>query len=231
MSTDAKRSAWIIRVGRAHVRLAACVLLGLVVMLVVPAAPITRMLIGWDVGALAYLAAAAVVMVRCGSTAQMRRNAAAQDEGAFAILILTTVAALASLGAIFTELAVIARDNPRYGQYAALAITTVALSWAFIHTIFALHYAHEFYRNVSPDRPRGGLMFPGRNQPDYWDFLYFSFVIGMTFQVSDVQIEDHKMRRTVMLHGLLAFLFNVLVLSLTINIVGGLIATNEGGPK
>jgi uncharacterized membrane protein len=220
MSTDAKRSAWIIRVGRAHVRLAACVLLGLVVMLVVPAAPITRMLIGWDVGALAYLAAAAVVMVRCGSTAQMRRNAAAQDEGAFAILILTTVAALASLGAIFTELAVIARDNPRYGQYAALAITTVALSWAFIHTIFALHYAHEFY---GAGERKNGLRFPEDNHPDYWDFIYFSFVIGMTFQVSDVAVTHKSVRRTVVAHGALSFLFVTAILAMTVNIAAHVI--------
>jgi uncharacterized membrane protein len=220
MSTDAKRSAWIIRVGRAHVRLAACVLLGLVVMLVVPAAPITRMLIGWDVGALAYLAAAAVVMVRCGSTAQMRRNAAAQDEGAFAILILTTVAALASLGAIFTELAVIARDNPRYGQYAALAITTVALSWAFIHTIFALHYAHEFY---GAGERKNGLRFPEDNHPDYWDFIYFSFVIGMTFQVSDVAVTHKSVRRTVVAHGALSFLFVTAILAMTVNIAANVI--------
>jgi len=220
MSTDAKRSAWIIRVGRAHVRLAACVLLGLVVMLVVPAAPITRMLIGWDVGALAYLAAAAVVMVRCGSTAQMRRNAAAQDGGAFAILILTTVAALASLGAIFTELAVIARDNPRYGQYAALAITTVALSWAFIHTIFALHYAHEFY---GAGERKNGLRFPEDNHPDYWDFIYFSFVIGMTFQVSDVAVTHKSVRRTVVAHGALSFLFVTAILAMTVNIAANVI--------
>src|SRR5262245_1289212 len=179
MSSDAKRPAWIIRVGKAHRRLVACVLLGFLVMLVVPAAPIIRMLIGWDVGALAYLIAAAVVMASCGSTAQMRRNAAAQDEGAFALLILSVIAATASLGAIFAELAVIQRDNPNYGLYGALAIATVALSWAFIHTIFALHYAHEFY---GAGERKNGLRFPEDDQPDYWDFIYFSFVIGMTFQ-------------------------------------------------
>jgi len=220
MSTDAKRSTWIIRVGRAHKRLAACVLLGLVVMLVVPATPITRMLIGWDVGALTYLAAATVVMARCNSTAQMRRNAAAQDEGAFAILILTVVAATASLGAIFAELSVIERNNPQYGQYAALAIATVALSWAFIHTIFALHYAHEFY---GAGERKNGLRFPEDNQPDYWDFIYFSFVIGMTFQVSDVAVTHKSVRRTVVAHGALSFLFVTAILAMTVNIAANII--------
>jgi len=220
MSTDAKRSAWIIRVGKAHVRLAACVLLGLVVMLVVPATPITRMLIGWDVGALTYLAAAAVVMARCGTTAQMRRNAAAQDEGAFAILILTVVAAIASLGAIFAELAIIQRDNPHYGLYGALAIATVALSWAFIHTIFALHYAHEFY---GAGERKNGLRFPEDNHPDYWDFIYFSFVIGMTFQVSDVAVTHKSVRRTVVAHGALSFLFVTAILAMTVNIAANVI--------
>jgi uncharacterized membrane protein len=220
MSNEAKRSTWIIRVGRAHVRLAACVLLGLVVMLVVPAAPITRMLIGWDVGALTYLAAAAMVMARCNSTAQMRRNAAAQDEGAFVILILTVVAATASLGAIFAELSVIERNNPQYGQYAALAIATVALSWAFIHTIFALHYAHEFY---GAGERKNGLRFPEDNHPDYWDFIYFSFVIGMTFQVSDVAVTHKSVRRTVVAHGALSFLFVTAILAMTVNIAANII--------
>src|SRR5262245_4727037 len=220
MITGAKRSAWIIRVGVAHKRLIACVLLGLAVMLAVPLAPITRMLIGWDVGVLVYLIAAAAVMTSCGSAAQMRRNAAVQDEGAFAILILTVVAAIASLGAIFAELAVIERDNPRYGLYGALAIATVALSWAFIHTIFALHYAHEFY---GAGERKNGLRFPEDDQPDYWDFIYFSFVIGMTFQVSDVAVTHKSVRRTVVAHGALSFLFVTAILAMTVNIAANVI--------
>jgi uncharacterized membrane protein len=220
VSTAAKRPAWIIRVGMAHRRLVACVLLGIVVMLVVPAAPITRLLIGWDVGVLAYLVAAAVVMSRCGSATEMRRNAAAQDEGAFAILILTVVAAIASLGAIFAELSVIERTDPHYALYTALAIATVALSWAFIHTIFALHYAHEFY---GAGGRKNGLRFPEDNQPDYWDFIYFSFVIGMTFQVSDVAVTHKSVRRTVVAHGALSFLFVTAILAMTVNIAATVI--------
>jgi uncharacterized membrane protein len=220
MNAKANRRPWVVRVGRAHIRLIFCVALGLLVMLAVPATPVTRILIGWDAGVLAYLAAAASVMARCDSVAQMRRNAAAQDEGAFAMLFLTVAAALASLGAIFAELALIERDNPHYGLYGVLAIATVALSWAFIHTIFALHYAHEFY---GAGERKNGLRFPEDNQPDYWDFIYFSFVIGMTFQVSDVAVTHKSVRRTVVAHGALSFLFVTAILAMTVNVAANII--------
>ena len=86
----------------------------------------------------------------------------------------------------------------------ALAIGTVVLSWAFTHTIFALHYAHGFY---GEHLRKSGLKFPGEGQPDYWDFIYFAFVIGMTFQVSDVAITNKSIRRTVVAHGALSFFF------------------------
>ena len=99
-------------------------------------------------------------------------------------------------------------------------MVTIVLSWAFIHTIFALHYAHEFY---DEDAPRGGGMaFPGgEEEPDYWDFVYFSFVIGMTAQVSDVGITSKQIRRTVTAHGIVSFLFNAALLALTVNLAAG----------
>ena len=111
----------------------------------------------------------------------------------------------------------IERTNPHYGLYVALAIGTVVLSWAFTHTIFALHYAHEFYGEHGARK--SGLQFPGEGQPDYWDFIYFSFVIGMTFQVSDVAVTHKSIRRTVVAHGALSFFFNRSALSaVTVNI-------------
>jgi uncharacterized membrane protein len=91
---------------------------------------------------------------------------------------------------------------------------TIALSWAFIHTIFALHYAHEFYAQTRG----GGLAFPGEGEPDYWDFLYFSLVIGMTSQVSDVAVTAKPMRRIVAAHGVVSFVFNTTLLALAVNI-------------
>ena len=101
--------------------------------------------------------------------------------------------------------------------YLALAVVTIFLSWTFIHVIFALHYAHEFY-GEGRDRHIGGLEFPHDEQPEYWDFIYFSFVIGMTFQVSDVQVTSKLIRRMVVAHGIVSFVFNVAILALMVNI-------------
>jgi uncharacterized membrane protein len=95
------------------------------------------------------------------------------------------------------------------------------LSWFFVHSIFAVHYAHEFYGDTG--RKSSGLNFPGDDQPDYWDFMYFSFVIGMTSQVSDVAVTDKRIRQTVGLHGVISFFFNVALLALTFNIAASAI--------
>lgn len=219
MSTPAKRPAYLLRVGKAHMRLWLCALVGITTVLLTSAAPVTRLLIGWDVGVLLYLIVAAVVMSRCESVPQMKRNAAAQDEGALAVLILTVAAAIASLGAIFAELAVIERTDPHYGVYTALAVVTVALSWTFTHTIFALHYAHDYYGGSD----RGGLQFPADSQPDYWDFVYFAFVIGMTFQVSDVAVTQKSIRRMVVAHGVLSFFFSASIIAMTVNLAATII--------
>jgi uncharacterized membrane protein len=186
----------------------------------------TRFLIAFDVGALFFLVAVWVMMARATPDG-MRRRAEREDEGRYTVLILSVTAAIAILLTIVFELRGI-KDLP--GDLAdlrvALAAGTILLSWFFMNTIFTLHYAHGYYGDADPAsdyKPSGGLVFPGRPEPDYWDFLYFSFVVGMTFQVSDVQIEDHTLRRGVLAHGVLAFFFNVILLALTINIVAGLI--------
>jgi len=117
-----------------------------------------------------------------GSIAKVRRRAAINDEGATALLVLTAGAALASLASVLAELG----HSPSPYQI-SLGIATILLSWIFMHTMFALHYAHEFYGQGADDR-MGGLVFPGNEDPDYWDFLYYSMVVAMTAQVSDVQI-------------------------------------------
>jgi uncharacterized membrane protein len=220
MSSKAKRPAYLIRVGMAHKRLIISVAIGIVIMLALPAPLMTRILIGWDVGVLVYVVAAAVVMTQCSSITQMKANAAAQDEGGLAILILTAAAGMASLIAIFAELAAVDRTGPHYGIYVAFAIGTVVLSWTFIHTIFALHYAHEFYGS---GEHKNGLRFPGDGQPDYWDFVYFSFVVGMTFQVSDVAVTHKLVRRMVVAHGALSFFFTAAVIAMAVNIAASVI--------
>jgi len=146
------------------------------------------------------------------------------DEGRVVIPLLSVTAAMASLGAIFFELS----TAPAGHHFASLAFAavTILLSWSFIQFIFAFHYAHEFYAHHRGKV--GGLRFPDDEAPDYWDFLYFSFVIGMTSQVSDVCVASKSLRRTVTAHGLLSFIFNVTLLALAINLAASAIG-NLGG--
>jgi uncharacterized membrane protein len=177
----------------------------------------TRLVVGWDVFAALYLVLAYSMMLRC-DIGHIRLSAVLQDDGRFLILLLTAFGALASLGAIVFELGA-SKGNPA-GMI--LAVVTIVLSWAIVHTAFALHYAHDFYRGKRP----GGLQFPSGDahvEADYWDFVYFSFVIGMTAQVSDVGITDKIIRRTATVHGIISFVFNTALLALMVNIAASAI--------
>jgi uncharacterized membrane protein len=217
------RTPALLRIVRARLRLFACGAIGAVVVGVAFAAnwrPETRLLTGWDVGVALYLALVFQMMGRSSTTHTMRRHAAEQDEGRLTMLVLTVAAALASLAAIFAVLGGSAGTaGNRPAANVALPAFTILLSWAFIHTIFALHYAHEFYDETDG----GGLAFPGDREPDYWDFVYFSFVIGMTSQVSDVAITSKLIRRTAAAHGVVSFVFNVALLALTINLAASVL--------
>jgi uncharacterized membrane protein len=166
--------------------------------------------IGWDSGVALYLVLIYRHTARA-SVASIRRRAAINDEGAIALLVLTTAAALASLAAVVAELG----HAPGLYQI-ALGIGTILLSWAFMHLIFALHYAREFY-GTAHGKHTGGLVFPGDEDPDYWDFLYYSLVAAMTAQVSDVQVTSKTIRRLTTVHGAISFFFNLTVLALTVN--------------
>ena len=177
----------------------------------------TRFVVGWDLFAALYLVLAYIMMLRC-DVAHIRRSAVMQDDGRFLILLLTVFGALASLGAIVFELGASKGDPAGL----ILATATIALSWVLVHTAFALHYAHDFYRGKKP----GGLQFPSGDthaEADYWDFVYFSFVIGMTAQVSDVGITDKIIRRTATVHGIISFVFNTALLALMVNIAASAI--------
>jgi uncharacterized membrane protein len=180
---------------------------------------VTRLLIAWDTFAGLYLVLAYIMIFRCG-LAHIRRNAALQDDGRFLILLMTALGAFASIAAIVFELGA----SNRSALQLTLATLTIALSWATVHTIFALHYAHDYYRGAKP----GGLQFPSGDQhdhADYWDFVYFSFVIGMTAQVSDVGITDKIIRRTATVHGIISFVFNTALLALMVNIAASAISS------
>jgi uncharacterized membrane protein len=216
-----RRLPRIVRIVRARPRLFLAAALGIAVSLVLPPGlrVATRTLIAWDAGVAVYLVLAVAAMAN-SDIARIRRRAALLDEDQAVFLTLTAGAALASLGAIVAELGVKDPDHPH--AHLALAVATIALSWFFIHTIFALHYAHEFY--VEARYENGGLAFPGKEQPDYWDFVYFSLVIGMTSQVSDVAVTAQAIRRTVTVHGVVAFFFNATLLALVINIAASALA-------
>lgn len=206
-----------------HVRLFVSAAFGAAVTLTLLALPWrmpTRILVGWDAGVALYLALIYRLMAHA-SIAAIRQRAAINDEGALALLVLTTAAALASLAAVVAEL------GHAPGPYqVALGMGTILLSWAFMHTIFALHYAREFYGRGNDDRI-GGLIFPGNEDPDYWDFLYYSLVVAMTAQVSDVQVTSKTIRQLTTVHGVVSFFFNVAVLALTVNIVSSLMQADR----
>jgi uncharacterized membrane protein len=178
---------------------------------------VTRLLLGWDIFVTFYLVLAYIMMFRCG-LAHIRRNAILQDDGRFLILLVTALGAFASIAAIVFELGASHRGAPEL----TLATVTIALSWAAVHTTFALHYAHDYYRGAKP----GGLQFPSGDEhdhADYWDFVYFSFVIGMTAQVSDVGITDRIIRRTATAHGIVSFIYNTALVALMVNIAASAI--------
>ncbi|WP_375158263.1 DUF1345 domain-containing protein [Bradyrhizobium sp. RDT46] len=179
---------------------------------------VTRLLFGWDALISVYLVLVYAMML-CNDHHHIRRAAAMQDDGRFVILLVTAIGAFASIAAIVSEL-----GTPQRGVLElSIAITTIALSWAAVHTTFALHYAHDYYRSTTP----GGLQFPSGDKDDhadYWDFVYFSFVIGMTAQVSDVGITDKTIRRTATAHGIVSFIYNTALLALTVNIAASAIS-------
>ena len=186
-----------------------------------------RFIISWDAGVL--VAMTLLIGLRSALPDMMKRIAAGQDAGKWVVLFLTLVAGSASLVAIAGEVPLIrnAGDFEKVARISVI-IATIVLSWAFIHTIFALHYAHDYYSSASGGEAgvgatREGLAFPGEAMPTYMDFVYFSFTIGMTFQVSDVQITDPAMRGLALTHGIISFFYATGILALTINMVAGLI--------
>jgi uncharacterized membrane protein len=210
-----------LRVVYARPRTFFSILIGFVAFLLLPGSLrlVTRLLIAWDIFAGLYLALVFIMVLRSG-LAHIKRNAALQDDGQFLILLFTALGAFASLAAIVFELGASHHGVPEL----MLATVTIALSWATVHTAFSLHYAHQYYRGATP----GGLQFPSGDQhdhADYWDFVYFSFVIGMTAQVSDVGITDKIIRRTATVHGIISFVFNTALLALMVNIAASAISS------
>lgn len=155
------------------------------------------------------------------------REAKLQDSNRAAIFLFVNFGALASLLAVGLLLST-ADKSGGSAQTANIFLAggTIVLSWLLIHTVFSLHYAHMYYRSSgrsAANKNGGGLQFPGDEAPEFLDFAYFSFVVGMTCQVSDVQISSRPLRQMALLHGLLSFIFNTVILAWSINLLAGMI--------
>jgi uncharacterized membrane protein len=184
----------------------------------------TRLLIGWNAGTLTYLVLCWLVVAR--ADAHMTRvRAQLYDQTGYIIFLLVVVASTVSIVAI-GFLVGDAKQLP-FAERAAhltLSILALLLSWLLIQTLFGFHYARCYYWREHPSKDHiRGLRFPGEDEPDYLDFAYYSFVVGMTSQVSDVAVVARHMRRITLIHGVLSFVFNIAILAMSINIIGGMI--------
>lgn len=192
---------------------------------------LSRLALGWDVGVGLFLVECVFKLTRARSTEDIRQRAAALDEAGGMVLPLALLAAVASIAVVVGEAVRVAGDRSEAGGAAILALATVALSWTFVHLIFAFHYAHQFYAPATPgsaaakgrSQDKEGLMFPGGEAPDYWDFVHFSLIIGVAQQTADIQISDRGLRRTATVHCVTAFIFNTVVVALTVNLAVSLL--------
>ncbi|HEX7455623.1 MAG TPA: DUF1345 domain-containing protein [Gallionella sp.] len=213
------------KIVRAHPRLIGAIVAGIAVGLALPLQwhTVVRTLIGWNVTVWLYLVLMAWLMMRA-SHVRVRNIAEQEDQSAGVILAIMSIAAIVSIAAIILELSTV-RGLPfslRLSHYAFTGVTILG-SWFLVATLFTFHYARIFYR--SPIERRA-LAFPEKEaNPNYWDFLYFSFTIAVAAQTSDVIIMSHSMRKIVLAQSILSFLFNVAILGLSINIAASLVGS------
>jgi uncharacterized membrane protein len=184
--------------------------------------PLTHFMIGWDTFSLCLIVMSWITFSITNSR-QIRLQSRVQDSSRTIIFILVLISTFASFLGVL--LLLVTKEHGKNAEtfHLIIAIAGMILSWFLIHTIFTLRYAHIFYGDdeENPNIHAGGLMFPGGENPDYFDFAYFAFVLGMTFQVSDVQITSKQLRRLAMSHGLLSFGYNTIMIALTINLIAG----------
>jgi uncharacterized membrane protein len=158
-------------------------------------------------------------VILSGDPGEVRRSAVLQDAGRSLIFTLVLLASCGSFWVVWVLIGLArGQSGPSYAFYMTLAPVSVVFSWCLVHTVFALRYAHIYYgAGQAHGTHHGGLEFPGNHLPDYMDFAYYSFVVGMTAQVSDVPVTSKRLRRLTLLHGLISFAFNTIILALTIN--------------
>ncbi len=184
-----------------------------------------RVMLLWDVFAATFLLTS-ITICFSRSVEHIRRYARQEDGSRFFAFLMILVSSFASM--VLLALLIVSKDRAvtQAAIYLPVIIAGILLSWAMVHLMFTFHYAHRYYGDDEQEEKAADgekpLNFPGDDDPDYLDFMYFSFVIGMTFQVSDVEIQSKVIRRLALVHGLLAFLLNTFVVALTINIIAGL---------
>jgi uncharacterized membrane protein len=217
------------RLIQARPRLFLCIAICIVLALIQPHdwRLATRLLIAWNGAVILYLILGAQMIVGADKLS-IQRRAKLTDDGKYAFLGLSILAAIASFAAIVFELAGV-KDlfGSDKAAHIALVVATIVSSWFFVHLTFTLHYAHEYFaeelRTPDPTDVRGGLIFPGTREPRYIDFLYFSYIIGVASQTADVATSSPTMRALALVHGIVSFFFNTTILALTINIAASLL--------
>jgi uncharacterized membrane protein len=220
---DERKPSWMTRFVRSRPYLTAATLLGIAVALLTPGehSGLQRALIGWNSGTWAYLLTMGWMMFRADHS-QVRASAERQDERGGAVLGAVIVGAMFSVYAIVSELSNMKQASGHQAalHYAFTALTVIG-SWLLVGVMYCLHYAHLYYTANKNTLP---LKFPeGHVQPNYWDFLYFSFTLSIAVQTSDVQIMTRNMRKLVLGHCLLSFFFNLVILGLSVNIAASLV--------
>jgi uncharacterized membrane protein len=212
---------------RARPRMILSMLFGFLVWYFAPAdIGYTQALLAWNAGVILFIVLILTMMARTDATG-IRDRSSAEEEGRFTVLTLVIAAATMTLIAIAVEIfAVKEMQGASRALRLALTFATVINSWAFVHTVFAVYYAHEYHAEMKGRKKalRGGLVFPGESMPDYWDFMYFAFTVGMTAQTSDVVVSSRIMRRLVIVHALISFVFTTAVIALTVNLGAQLVS-------
>ncbi len=201
-----------------------CIVLATVVYLVADIKDIStlsRLMIGWDVFSLCMIIMTWITF-KITTPTEIRKQAGLQDTSRVVIFIIILISTCASFLAVL--LLLISKNKTTETLDIPFAIAGMFFSWFLVHTVFAMRYAHIYYgdHETKPEIPAGGLNFPDDNRPNYLDFAYFSFVLGMTFQVSDIQVTSKRLRKLALLHGILSFGFNTFIVALTINVIAGL---------
>ena len=174
-------------------------------------------MIGFDIAAVIFLISV-LPLLRNSNAEEMREASRRNDANRAMLLVITAATSIAVLAAVMGELGA---EGPPKGLTIALVVATLVLTWTFGNTVFALHYAHLFYLAGDNGKDGAGLDFAGTDEPEYWDFVYFAFTLGMTFQTSDTGVETTQMRKVALGHSMIAFVFNLGIVAFTINVLGG----------